>query len=385
MTEKNKWRFDSTATYVVAGGLGGCGRAILRWMATKGASNIIVPSRSGVSSRAAKDLIAELAARGVRIVAPKCDASSLPDLSRMLRDCADTMPPVKGCINSAMALQDALFENMTHSQWSTTIRSKVDTSWNLHLLLPNLDFFIMLSSLAGIYGPISQCNYVAGCAFQDALARYRNVSGLTASVALDLGWMRTIGIVAENDEYRKYRQNVADMAPVEEADLLALLDHYCQPGRGVLGAEKCQVLVGALVPADFYAIGEQPPFLVQPLFHAFREVVHKGDFAAKGGSVNDGQEREAAARFKESVSAEGRANIVVGAIQARLARALGVNPEDVDPRRELAEYGVDSLMAVELRNWIRKDFDAQVSVFDIMSTKSIGGVGGLVVKRVEEK
>lgn len=384
MTEKKKWQFDSNATYVVAGGLGGCGRAILRWMATKGASNIIVPSRSGISSHAAQDLIAELSAKGVRIVAPRCDASSLPDLSRMLRDCADNMPPVKGCINSAMALQDALFENMTHSQWSTTIRSKVDTSWNLHLLLPNLDFFIMLSSMLGIYGSISQCNYVAGCAFQDALARYRNANGLSASIALDLGWMRTIGIVAENDEYRKYRQNVADIAPVEEADLLALLDHYCQPGRGVLGTEKSQVLVGALVPADFYALGEQPPFLVQPLFRGFCEV-QEGDSAAKGNSINDGKEREAAAQFRASASAEERATIVVGAIRVRLARALGVDSEEIDPRRELAEYGVDSLMAVELRNWIRNDFDAQISVFEIMSTKSISGVGGLVVKRVEEK
>lgn len=105
MTQSTIWRFDPNASYVVVGGLGGCGRAILRWMANKGATNIIIPSRGGVSSQAAKDIVAELEAKTVRIITARCDASSLAELSRLLQGCAKFMPPIKGCINAAMVLQ----------------------------------------------------------------------------------------------------------------------------------------------------------------------------------------------------------------------------------------------------------------------------------------
>ncbi len=104
------------------------------------------------------------------------------------------MPVIKGCMNSAMVLQDAIFENMTFEQWQSTIRSKVLTSWNLHRVLSHrLDFFILLSSLAGVIGQPSSANYTAGCAFQDALARQPSSWAKNALTSLDIGWMSNIG------------------------------------------------------------------------------------------------------------------------------------------------------------------------------------------------
>lgn len=119
-------------------------------MTERGAKNLIVPSRSGASSKAAREVLEELAARGVTAIAPKCDVSSESSLASTLAECAKSMPPIKGCINAATVLQDAIFQqSMTFAQWDLTIRSKVQTSVNLHRLLPdNLDFFILLSSLA---------------------------------------------------------------------------------------------------------------------------------------------------------------------------------------------------------------------------------------------
>lgn len=77
---------------------------------------------------------------------------------------------------------------MTREGYVTAINPKVQGSWNLHEIFPStqLDFFIMLSSLVGVAGNVSQANYSAGGSFQDALARYRNARGLPA-VTLDLG------------------------------------------------------------------------------------------------------------------------------------------------------------------------------------------------------
>ncbi|KAF5548225.1 polyketide synthase [Fusarium mexicanum] len=209
------WTFDGNSTYLVAGGSGGLGRAIIRWMADRGAKHLIVPSTSGATSEAAAQLVAELTSHGVNIVAPKCDVSIREDVTVMLEECSRTMPPIKGCFNAAMVLQDAIFQsNITFQQWELTICSKVDTSKNLHELLPkDLDFFILLSSLAGVVGQMASANYAGGCAYQDALAKHRRAKGQNA-LSLDIGWMSNIGIIAEKEAYsvRDSNNNTPDQA-----------------------------------------------------------------------------------------------------------------------------------------------------------------------------
>ncbi|KAK0610048.1 KR domain-containing protein [Bombardia bombarda] len=320
--KKSTWRFDPQGSYVVVGGFGGLGRVILLWMVDKGAKYLIVPSRSGASSQAALDVISKVQRKGGQVVAPRCNVGSATELAALLQDCSNDieMPPIKGCINSALDLQDAIFEGMTHTQWERSMRSKVDSSWNLHQQLPqDMDFLILLSSLAGIYGSPAQSNYAGGCTFQDALARYRTAICVgKTSVSLDLGWMRDAGIVAEREEYRRNRTNARDMNPVDAADLIAVLEVYCDPNL-VIAGQKSQLLV------------------------------------------------------------------VMTALIGRLARALGVAAEDIDERRPLSDYGVDSLMAVELRNWVRRDFSATVAVFEIVgSGASIAAIGALVVEKTED-
>ncbi|KAI1453481.1 hypothetical protein F4805DRAFT_478404 [Annulohypoxylon moriforme] len=379
---KTTWEFDANASYIVAGGFGGIGRAILRWMADRGAKNIIVPSRSGPSSQVAFDVVSELEARGVKLITSPCDVGSADSLSALLQDCATSIPPIRGCINSAMVLQDSIFENMTHAEWSTTIQSKVNSSWNLHNLLPkDMDFFILLSSLSGVYGSPGQSNYAAGCSFQDALARSRTAAGHRASVSINLGWMRTIGIIAETERYRHNRMNVGDMAKVEEADFFALLDHYCDPLLPPLSVTQCQVLIGVVTQAHFRARGETPnQMMSRPLFSSL-DAPHLYENGNNAGA--SAAQEDFPALFRQAGSSRERSEVFVAALKARLARALDVPAEDVDPRRSLSDYGTDSLMAVELRNWIQRDFGVTVAVFNIMGGADIAAVGELVAERAE--
>lgn len=82
--------------------------------------------------------------------------------------------------------------------------------------------------------------------------------------------------------------------------------------------------------------------------------------------------------FQQAESHSEKVGIFIEAIRERLASAMGMAADDIDAYRGLSEFGVDSLMAVELRNWIRRDFGAFVSVFEIMSKPDIRGVGELV-------
>ncbi|KAG5751636.1 hypothetical protein H9Q70_005692 [Fusarium xylarioides] len=126
--------------------------------------------------------------RGVNVFALKCDVSIREGVKVMLEECSRTMPPIKGCINAAMVLQDAIFQsNITFKQWELTMQSKVNTSKNLHELLPkDLDFFILLSSLAGVVGQMASANYASGYAYQDALARYQRAHSQKA-LSFDIG------------------------------------------------------------------------------------------------------------------------------------------------------------------------------------------------------
>jgi acyl carrier protein len=278
-------------------------------------------------------------------------------------------------ILSDVYTQDAIFEHMNHDQWRIAVQAKVHTSWNLHKLLPaHLDFFVLLSSLAGVFGNVSQSNYAAGNTFQDALAEFRTSQGKKA-VSINLGWMRTIGIISEREEYQNFRMKGADMAKIEEKELLSLLDIYCNSEDQDSTRLKCQVLMGTVTPADLLSKGLKVPApMAQPLFSPFAT-------SANSGAVHDGGNgADLAALFRQTQEVDEREKLVADALAQKLARSLSVSQEDIDQHRPLFEYGVDSLVAVELRNWIGKEFGADVPVFNIMGGASIAEIGVLTVK-----
>lgn len=199
VSSEQRFRLHENASYLVPGGLGGVGRSILSWMAACGAKHLIVPSRSGASSIAAGKLVASLSSRGVHIISSKCDAANEDELASLLEECRKAMPPIRGVINCAMVLPNAVFVNMSYQHWTSAVNTKVAVSQNLHHLLSgqeNLDFFIHLSSLAGVNGQMASSNYAGGCSFQGALTRR-----YPETVTLDLGWMSDIGLIAETVAY----------------------------------------------------------------------------------------------------------------------------------------------------------------------------------------
>ena len=273
---------------------------------------------------------------------------------------------------------------MTHAQWTQTIQAKVNSSWNLHRLLPRkMDFFILISSLSGIYGLPSQSNYAAGNTFLDSLARMRSAQGrYGTSVALDLGYMQTIGIVAENPDQRRLRESVRDMEPIQTKDFLAMLEHYCDPDLPSLGPDESQILIGLTTPADYRARGQEPLARVRsPLFAPF-DVVRPHCLNANTRSSHNHE--DVAQLFKQAPDTKARTTVVINAFKNKLSHALGVLAEDIDPGRSLSDYGVDSLMAVELRNMVWRDFGANVAVFEILGERDILGAAGLVVKKAAE-
>ncbi|PYH88109.1 hypothetical protein BO71DRAFT_489013 [Aspergillus ellipticus CBS 707.79] len=373
------------ATYVIAGGLGGLGRSAASWMASMGARHLLLLSRSGPKSAAAQALIQTLQAQGVQVRTPKCDVTSLDALRTAIGDCAAAnWPPIRGCLQGTMVLQDTIFEKLTFPQWDTSLQAKVRSTENLHALLPpNLDFFILLSSLSGIIGNISQANYAAGNTFQDAFAAYRHSLGQRA-IALNLGWMADVGVAAENqDHYTRVQQRVPGMTQIRESEFLALLEVCCNPSTS---PNKNQLLIGLTTPANLALEGIDPPAWVTS--RALFQDLPKQDpntTPSSSSSNNSSIPSDWQIAYRRADSAATAMDIVTAGLTQKLARALAIPPGEIDMQRSLALQGVDSLLAVELRHWISRAFVADVSALDITSAAHLEDLAALVVGRSDVK
>lgn len=198
------------------------------------------------------------------------------------------------------------------------------------------------------------------------------------AVSFDIGWMENIGVIAETEAYQRQREYAADMQKISDTELLALLTIYCDPRLPVLTGHQSQLLIGVRTPADFLAEGQDPPEITnRPLFNPFSR-----------GAIDGGLD-STTARFldvltllKLATEPEEKIEVITDAIRRKLARALSIVSDDVELTKPLSHYGVDSLMAVELRNWINKDFQVNVNVFDIMGGIDILAIANMIVTRM---
>ncbi|KAH9879452.1 hypothetical protein IAQ61_001270 [Plenodomus lingam] len=378
---------DPSASYLLAGGLGGLGRSIATWLTKHGAKNLIFISRSGASSPSASAFISSLHATGIRTAVLQCNISSPFDLSAALSSTFKSFPPIKGVIQAAMILNDALFTNMTHEQWLSTIQPKVHGSKYLHevTLSQPLDFFLLLSSLHSFIGNPGQANYAAGCAYQSALARYRNGLGLPAT-AIDLGIVGDVGYVVEKKKESGAKIQVQDFKQITEPQMLALMEY------GIRNPKLGHLVTGldsALAPADVLA--HMPFFARDPVLshlpYLRPHLVSSSTSSHAASSSTDGTVTHTSQPLGTLLttlsSAAEKQALVLPALLTKLSRSLMMPVEDLDASRSLAAYGTDSLVAVEIKNWIARETGVGVSVFEIMQAGSIEGLVGGVVARVE--
>ncbi|TGO19730.1 hypothetical protein BPAE_0335g00010 [Botrytis paeoniae] len=369
------WNFNSNYTYLIAGGLGGLGRVTARWFARRGARNLILLSRSGAKSQEAIELVQELASQGVRVETPRCDVADTDSLAAIISHYTETMPPIRGCIQGSMLLKDAIYENMTFEDWETATKPRINGSWNLHSVLPkDMDFFLLLSSVCGLIGYASQANYAAGSTYMDALARYRTKHGQKA-VSLDLGWMESAGAVAESEFLQRTVQAAGHAIPIPVEYFYAILDKYCDPDLDV--GDNVQVAFGLQTPAGLRAKNaEIIPWMMRETF------IHLDQLTiADGGPLESGPSINFASLFQTLKSPSEAIQIVMKSLVKKISKALLMPTENIDTSKPLYEYGVDSLLAVELRNWFSRELRADVAVFDIMGSATFEALCTLVVQR----
>ncbi|KAH8690541.1 polyketide synthase [Talaromyces proteolyticus] len=373
---KPSFRLDPQSTYLIAGGLGGLGRTTARWMAARGAKNLVLLGRSGPTTEAALSLINELKAQGVNCYTPPCDVIDQQSVERVIQEVSQNMPPIKGCIQGSMVLRDHMFNDMSYEDWRAAVECKGMGSWNLEASLPpNLDFFVLLSSASGVVGLPGQANYASGNSYMDGFARYR-VANSQKAISLDMGAMVDDGLLAETEGFLDRVLSYGALSPVTRQQFLGILDYYCRPGTPLLTPETAQVVIGL----DDGSSGGQLARVVQNT-RMFRHL-----------SVNNihnisGKERDVQIDFRKQFAAaaslqEGQ-QIISQALVHKFKNGYKTIQDDseVNMQAPLHSLGVDSLLAVEVCNWIKKEFSADLAVFELMGGATLSTVGVLVANR----
>lgn len=262
------------------------------------------------------------------------------------------------------------FTEMSRSDFQHTFNAKIEGSWNLHTLLPDcLDFYILLSSLAGVVGNHGVSNYAAANTYQDALARHRVSQGMKC-VSLNLGLLVGVGHAAENyDIAAGYKR--AGYPSIRIEQLLGVLEELCDPARPLPSSPECsQLLIGLPSHQSLESQGLEPLwFLARPMFRNLR----LESYADAQGTDRDHNIAEVnhAMLIKNAVSIDSAALVLVDELKKKLSKAVGIPQENIDTSIPLYAIGVDSLIAVEVRYWFMKSMGAEVTIQEVLSNRPL--------------
>ncbi|KAM7191535.1 Acyl transferase domain containing protein [Rhypophila sp. PSN 637] len=401
--------FQSDKAYLLVGGMGGLGQAIATWMVDHGARHLVFLSRSAGRSDDDRLFISELKQSGCAVQTWSGDVSDPDVVKRTIESCPR---PIAGVMQMAMILRDMGTIDMDLETYQAVIKPRVEGTWNLHNLLPDngkhLDFFLLFSSVCGIVGNYGQANYAASNTFMDAFVQYRRARNLPASV-IDIGAVDEVGYISRTPTAKENMLASAGKLITEQAFLDSLqlaiarsslhgwsakdksrdkerYAGYTNPSQ-VTQALECRLPI--MHPENAIIWKRDPRWAI------YRNIEKTNDPNSSDGSGQNGNGGIKA--FLMSVRSEpsqletpAAADFLAGEIRNRVSTFL-MRREDEDGEAPLdvgltlSEAGVDSLVAIELRNWWKQNLGVEVSVLELMNGGSMRRLGDLAVARLKAR
>jgi acyl carrier protein len=236
-----------------------------------------------------------------------------------------------------------------------------------------MDFFVILSSIAGVCGAVSQSSYAGASIFQDAFARYRHARGQKC-ISLDLGIVQDVGYVAERvDVARFLAMSMADHKVLTEEDMQFMVKYACSPHVRISSSWETQIIGGLTTPSFVRRHGnvEDHTWMRMPMFcHLYQ--MEQEESKPTAARV---QADSAKSQLAETKTLREAADVITRFLVNRLARALAVPVEDIDVNMPPFTFGVDSLVAVELMFWFSNEIRAEVPVVQILGNLSVAKLG----------
>jgi acyl carrier protein/NADP-dependent 3-hydroxy acid dehydrogenase YdfG len=266
------------------------------------------------------------------------DISQADAVQRMVEEIQNIGMPLRGIIHSAGVNVDGVLTQQSWSDYERVLSPKLAGTWHLHeaTLGLDLDFFVLFSSAAALLGSAGQANYAAANGFMDGLAQWRRSLGLPA-LSVNWGAWQNVGMTAVLTEQDQRRWQQQGLGTFTAAQALALL---------------------AQMPTD----GAESQIAVLPLNRAklptnasiFAELVQVGETAV----ASTLRQTQSLADKLAAVPPSKRQGVLMTHVRQTVSRILGFGPNHpIADQQPLGEMGIDSLMAVELRNTLGESVD----------------------------
>jgi acyl transferase domain-containing protein/NAD(P)-dependent dehydrogenase (short-subunit alcohol dehydrogenase family)/acyl carrier protein len=327
-------------SYLVTGGLSGVGLLAARRLVDQGARRIVLMGRSEPTGDTRRD-IESMAASGAAIEIVRGSVADRAAIDRAVSTAESTGLPLAGIVHSAGTLDDGMLQQQTWDRFRTVMEAKVQGAWNLHAAAGSraLDFFVLFSSTAAVLGPAGQSNHAAVNAFLDSLAHHRRSRGLTG---LSINWGPWSGIGAAVRVGTVDRARTHGVGSIDPESGAAAFEHLLRSGSSQT----------AVLPADWVTLrttyaGNQDPPLLRDLPR--RAVKQAAAIAATGSRAAVLKEQLEAAPLHQ------RWPLLLAHVSEQAAQVLGLDPATpLDPAQGLRDLGLDSLMALELRNRLQQ-------------------------------
>jgi polyketide synthase PksN len=312
-------KISSDATYLITGGLGGLGLGLAKWLMERNAGKIILIGRRECDEQAKKAL-AQLDSSGQHVFYEKVDVSDERVMERFLGGLQTEGQPLKGVFHLAGVLHDGTLMEQSWEQFSEVYAPKVFGSLNLHRYTKDLDLFVMFSSIASVLGSPGQSNYASANSFLDALCEYRVQHGLPG-LCVSWGPWSDVGM-AKALTSRLAKDGVLALSPV---DGLRALEVALQSG-------KPTITIAHFNWNNYLNHLIEPPVWLEKFA---TQKLSKESLLSKLALVPSG---ERLSILKKYISDAVRAVLGLAAHQL------------IDEKKGFFDMGMDSLMAVELKN-----------------------------------
>ncbi|MCW0217947.1 MAG: beta-ketoacyl reductase, partial [Prosthecobacter sp.] len=308
--------YKEDATYLITGGTGGLGLELAKHLLERGVKHLVLTSRSKPSEQ----VMQWMSEQKADIKHHQADVADKKALQKVFGSIAQSEYPLQGIFHTAGLLRDERIVNLTEDDINVVLAPKVQGSMNLHELSQNLplDCFVLFSSIAAQFGNMGQANYAAANAFMDGLALQRHQQGLPA-LSINWGPFAKVGMAASLESQHRAQ----GMIPLEVRQAFATLDSLLDkqyPDIAILQADWAKM---ATSDNTWFSHLVNLPAAAQGEWHS----------------------------LLAATPIDKRIQVLSSQLKIVLAEILSLpTPETIDNNQGFFEMGMDSLMAVDLKN-----------------------------------